>query len=337
MLGRLLSTGLLSSPCSHAVTTGVVLHHVDVGTAFLNGPIHEKLSVREPKGFKSGKCDQVLFPRKAVYRLVAVAESAPEGRAWSPYIGSARVVGCTVAHHGLHYLPPTASSERQQGAAHQGARRVLPPAGRLCQPVSALVQRETTLAGTFAWGSGCTLTGWTRAMGIPCRKAVRTSTARRTYTQAGIMARSTVTHARKAVGDLLTTKVLEGSWNLRTQRRALRFAGCVRSFPGFSVRTQRVGFTCWLSKATCPLTPRTFHSCSYRLIGPPKRRPARSMGTTCRRRISEGETSTWCTMADCDSPRRSVESMHSAPACTMRTSGGGRNPAVGVYTDGPTG
>jgi len=54
---------------SHAAAEGMLMHQLDVETAFLNGPVHEELYVREPKGFERGLPGQVLRLRKALYGL----------------------------------------------------------------------------------------------------------------------------------------------------------------------------------------------------------------------------------------------------------------------------
>lgn len=54
---------------SRATAAGMLMHQLDVETAFLNGPVHEELYVRQPKGYERGGVDKVLRLRKAVYGL----------------------------------------------------------------------------------------------------------------------------------------------------------------------------------------------------------------------------------------------------------------------------
>lgn len=54
---------------SHAAAKRMVMYQLDVETAFLNGPVHEELYVRQPKGYERGRTDEVLRLRKAVYGL----------------------------------------------------------------------------------------------------------------------------------------------------------------------------------------------------------------------------------------------------------------------------
>lgn len=63
----------LLTTISHAAAEGMLMYQPDVETAFLNGPVHEELYVREPKGYERGRADQVLRLYKAVYGLKQAA------------------------------------------------------------------------------------------------------------------------------------------------------------------------------------------------------------------------------------------------------------------------
>eukprot|EP00168_Porphyra_purpurea_P018975 TRINITY_DN7328_c0_g1_i1.p1 TRINITY_DN7328_c0_g1~~TRINITY_DN7328_c0_g1_i1.p1 ORF type:complete len:454 (+),score=45.14 TRINITY_DN7328_c0_g1_i1:4329-5690(+) len=54
---------------SYVAAEGLCMHQLDVETAFLNGPIHEELYVRQPKGYERGEPGQVLRLRTAVFGL----------------------------------------------------------------------------------------------------------------------------------------------------------------------------------------------------------------------------------------------------------------------------
>lgn len=77
-------------------------------------------------------------------------------------------------------------------------------------------------------------------MGIPYRKAVRTSTERGTNQFVANMTIRTRRVARATVGEVLTTFLRWGSSNPRITKRALRRIGSDGSSPGFSVRTHRM-------------------------------------------------------------------------------------------------
>lgn len=58
---------------AHAAAAGLLMHQLDIETAFLNGPLDEELYVRQPKGYERGDKNQVLRLRKAVYGLKQAA------------------------------------------------------------------------------------------------------------------------------------------------------------------------------------------------------------------------------------------------------------------------
>lgn len=63
----------LLATLAHAAAAGMIMHQLDIETAFLNGSLDEELYVRQPKGYERGNKNQVLRLRRAVYGLKQAA------------------------------------------------------------------------------------------------------------------------------------------------------------------------------------------------------------------------------------------------------------------------
>eukprot|EP00168_Porphyra_purpurea_P012645 TRINITY_DN3365_c0_g1_i4.p1 TRINITY_DN3365_c0_g1~~TRINITY_DN3365_c0_g1_i4.p1 ORF type:complete len:603 (+),score=130.38 TRINITY_DN3365_c0_g1_i4:107-1810(+) len=63
----------LLATLAHAASAGMLMHQLDVETAFLNGPLDEELYVRQPKGYERRDKGQVLRLRRAISCLQQAA------------------------------------------------------------------------------------------------------------------------------------------------------------------------------------------------------------------------------------------------------------------------
>lgn len=59
----------LLTTLAHAAAAGMLMHQLDIETAFLNGPLDQELYVRQPKGYERGDKRPLLRLLRAVYGL----------------------------------------------------------------------------------------------------------------------------------------------------------------------------------------------------------------------------------------------------------------------------
>lgn len=60
---------------SVAAQRNMLVHHLDVGTAFLNGKLNETIYMQQPEGFQCDDASKVCLLRKSIYGLKQAARS----------------------------------------------------------------------------------------------------------------------------------------------------------------------------------------------------------------------------------------------------------------------